>query len=65
MKSLSKMETEFYLAYVFELLFQNGSPSSRDETIAMNVCKNGCGISENIFDTTMEKFVNMGNSLNK
>jgi len=62
MMSLSPMENEFYLAYIFELLHQNGSPNHREESVAKNACQNICGISNSQFDKTMQKFQNMGNA---
>ncbi len=61
LKSLSSMENEFYMAYIFELLHQNGNPTYYEETVAKNTCLNVSGISNAKFDQTMEKFKNMGN----
>jgi hypothetical protein len=60
LKSLSAVENEFYLTYIFELLNQNGKPTSREETVAKNACLNISGISNEKFDQTMNKLNKLG-----
>ena len=60
LKSLSIVENEFYLSYIFELLHQNGKPTSREEAVAKNACLNISGISNEKFNQTMDKLKNLG-----